>query len=51
MSRTIRNIPKGKRSRTPRYRWKLMAGISRKRIVTDYDDRTIAGGNESYGWR
>jgi hypothetical protein len=28
--------------RTPRHKWKLLAGLPKKAIVTDYDDKPIA---------
>ena len=46
MARTIRNIPKQGRNlkamRTPRHRWKIRAGLSRKKFSTDWDDKPIA---------
>ena len=51
MARTRRNIPKQaqrvKWLRTPRYRWKLKAGLSPKVIVTDRDDKLIAARRET----
>ena len=51
MARTRRNIPKrGKHDkwlRTPRYWWKLKAGLSPKVIVTDRDDKLIAARRET----
>ncbi len=47
MSRTRRNIPK-KWNRKPKYRWKLLAGLSPKNIVTDWDDVPIAARKESF---
>lgn len=47
MSRTKRNLPTwGAWLRYPRYKWKLLAGIKKKEIVTEYDDKPIAGFNE-----
>lgn len=46
MSRTYRNIiqrPYGpKWLRKPRYKGRLLAGVPRKQVVTDYDDKPIA---------
>jgi hypothetical protein len=49
MSRTYRKVPKHKWLRTPRYKWKLQAGISRKQVVTDFDDKGIAAKREQHG--
>ena len=52
MAHTIRNVPSFKWNRTPRFKWKLLAGISRKNIVTNYDDKPIAARKEfKYGIR
>jgi hypothetical protein len=49
MSRTYRNVPNGKHMRTPQYRWKLRAGIPRKSVTTDWDDKPIAANREIHG--
>lgn len=47
MSRTKRNLPTwGIWLRYPRYKWKLLAGISKKKIVTEYDDKNVAAFDE-----
>ena len=47
MSRTYRNVPVNKWHRTPRYKGKLVDGASRKRVVTEYDDKPVAGLKEN----
>ena len=42
MARTYRKIISVKWMRQPRYKWKLLAGIPRKQVVTDFDDKTIS---------
>jgi hypothetical protein len=47
MSRTKRKLPTwGSWLRYPQYKWKLLAGIGRKKIVTEYDDKNVAAFNE-----
>lgn len=45
MSRTHRNLPPHW-NRRPRYRWKLLAGIPRKQIATERDDKPVAARKE-----
>jgi hypothetical protein len=50
VSRTKRKIPKRghgiKWLRTPRHKWKLVAGIPTKQVVTDWDDKHVAAVDE-----
>jgi hypothetical protein len=47
MSRTIRTLPK-RTLRQPKYKHKLLAGIPRKQVVTDYDDKPVAALYETH---
>lgn len=49
MAHTYRAVPNGKSMRTPRYRWKLLDGVSRKHIVDDWADKPVAALKEVHG--
>lgn len=46
MSDTYRNVPTSW-LRHPMYRWKLLSGIPRKQVVTDWDDKPVAAMKET----
>lgn len=50
MSKTVRTIPPRPGYsiwlRKPKYKWKLLEGISRKKFPTDYDDNVVAANHE-----
>ena len=47
MSRTLRADTFGRCIRRPKYRHRLLAGESRRLVVTDWDDKPISGRNET----
>lgn len=46
MARTYRNIKQSGWHRKPRYKWKLLDGVSRKHVVDDWADKPIAARRE-----
>ena len=46
MSRTTRTATPWKAWRTPRFRWKLFAGVSPKAIIDDWADKPVAARKE-----
>lgn len=51
MARTYRNTKYCTHIRAPRYKWKLLAGYSRKTVTTDWDDKPVAAMKEVHNQR